>query len=82
MSAASEVRSSTGAEPEQSDSLAPEDSFLVQIRGGSRLDERSISGRVEYLRSGESEQFGSLAELLDFVARYFGGPVPLLELDF
>ena len=60
----------TGAE-EPSGSLDPEDSFLVQIRGGSRLAERAISGRIEHLHSGDSEQFASLAELFDFLTRHF-----------
>jgi hypothetical protein len=56
-----------------SGTIAPEDSFLVQIRGGSRLSDRAVLGRIEHLHSGESVQFGSLGELLDFVARHFGG---------
>lgn len=52
-------------------SIAPEDSFLVQIRGGSRPADRVVSGRIEHLSSGDSEPFQSLAELIDFVGRYF-----------
>jgi hypothetical protein len=65
---------SKGARPESGASgiIAPEDSFLVQIRGGSRLSDRAVLGRIEHLHSGQSEQFGSLAELLAFVARHFG----------
>ena len=54
-------------------SIAPEDSFLVQVRGGSCLADQAISGRIEHLHSGKSEPFGSLAELFDFLGRYFGG---------
>jgi hypothetical protein len=51
--------------------IAPEDSFLVQVRSGSRVAEQAISGRIEHLHSGRSESFGSLAELIDFLARHF-----------
>lgn len=44
----------------------------MQIRGSSRLAEQAVSGRIEHLHSGMSEQFGSLAEMLDFLARHFG----------
>ena len=50
--------------------IAPEDNFLVQVRGGSRPAERAVSGRIEHLYSGQSEPFGSLAELLDFLTRH------------
>ena len=59
-------------QPEHPGGIAPEDSFLVQIRGGSRPAEQAISGRVEHLHSGDSEQFGSMSEMLAFVARHFG----------
>jgi hypothetical protein len=52
--------------------IDPEDSFLVQLRGGSRLADRDVSGRIEHLHSGISEPFGSLAELFAFLGRYFG----------
>jgi hypothetical protein len=52
--------------------IAPEDSFLVQLRGGSRLADRAVSGRIEHLHSGVSEPFGSLTELFAFLGRHFG----------
>jgi hypothetical protein len=33
---------------------------------------RRLSGRIEHIVSGASEQFGSLAGLLDFMARHAG----------
>ncbi|MFN2427972.1 MAG: hypothetical protein ABR587_16165 [Candidatus Binatia bacterium] len=60
------------AAPSASGGIDPEDSFLVQIRGGSRVDEHVVSGRIEHLHSGQSEPFGSLTEMLDFLARHFG----------
>jgi hypothetical protein len=59
-------------ETASSGSIAPEDSFLVQIRGGSRLADCAVSGRIEHLHSAISEPFGSLAELVDFLDRHFG----------
>jgi hypothetical protein len=59
-------------EPAAPGTIAPEDSFLVQIRGGSRLADRAVSGRIEHLHSAISEPFGSLAELVDFLGRHFG----------
>jgi len=79
-------QSSNGAEPDpghgRGDAIAPEANFLVQIRGTSRPADSAISGRVEHLHSGSSEQFGSLAGLLDFLSRYVDGAVApaLLEL--
>lgn len=76
-------QSSDGAEPDRGrgDAIAPEANFLIQIRGTSRPAESAISGRVEHLHSGSSEQFGSLAGLLDFLARYFGAAVSAAQLE-
>jgi hypothetical protein len=76
-------QSSSGAEPDggHGGAIAPEDSFLIQVRGTSRPAESAISGRVEHLHSGSSEQFGSLAGLLDFLSRYIGGAVPTAQLE-
>jgi hypothetical protein len=75
-------QSSSAAEPDRGHggSMAPEDSFLVQVRGTSRPAESAISGRVEHLHSGSSEQFGSLAGLLDFLSRYVGGAAATAQL--
>jgi hypothetical protein len=71
-------RPATGGTPEtgESGSIAPEDSFLVQIRGGSRPADEAVRGRIEHLYTGVSEPFETLAELLDFLGRYFGRPAP------
>jgi hypothetical protein len=61
-----------GPDPDSAAAIAPEDSFLIQVRGGSRPAERAVSGRIEHLHSGTSEPFGTLAEMLDFLARHFG----------
>ena len=62
--------------------LKPDRAFLVQLRqeAGGR---RRLSGRVEHVMTGASEQFGSLAALLDFMARFtapattrFAAPAP------
>jgi len=76
-------QSSNGAEPDcgPGGGIAPEDSFLIQVRGSSRPAESAISGRVEHLHSGSSEQFGSLAGLLDFLAKYFGAAVATAQLE-
>ena len=70
----------SGPDPTSTDGgsggIEPEDSFLVQLRGSSRLAERAVSGRVEHLFSGASERFDSLDELLGFVGRYFGRSRP------
>ncbi len=58
--------------PDADGGIAPEDSFLVQLRNGSRLADRDVRGRIEHLFSGQSEPFGSLSELFDFLSRHFG----------
>jgi hypothetical protein len=49
--------------------LKADRAFLVQLRVESD-GHRRFSGRIEHVVSGESELFGSLAGLLDFMARY------------
>jgi hypothetical protein len=68
-------------EPASPGTIAPEDSFLVQIRGGSRLADSAVSGRIEHLHSAISEPFGSLAELVDFLDRHFGKRGPGADGD-
>lgn len=50
--------------------LAPEGTFVIQLRSGSDVAHGAISGRVEHVVSGESEPFASLAEALEFMARH------------
>lgn len=49
--------------------LPPDRAFLVQLRAESD-GRRRLSGRIEHVVSGASEQFSSLAALLDFMARH------------
>jgi hypothetical protein len=46
--------------------LRPDGAFVVQLRTDADGRER-LSGRVEHVTSGRSEQFESLAELLRFI---------------
>lgn len=48
--------------------LKPDGAFLVQLRDDT--SGRRLSGRIEHVVSGESEHFGSLTALLDFMARH------------
>jgi len=60
--------------------LLPETTFLVQLRSDCRPEDSRVSGRVEHLRSGNSEPFASLAELLTYMARHTrqaDGPDPV-----
>jgi hypothetical protein len=50
--------------------LAPGGTFVVQLRAGSDVTQRQLSGRVEHVVSGESEPFASLDALLAFMARF------------
>ena len=50
--------------------LAPERTFVVQLRSGSDLAKRQVHGRVEHVVSGESEPFASLDALLAFMTRH------------
>jgi hypothetical protein len=51
--------------------LKPDRAFLVQLRPESD-GRRRLSGRIEHVMSGASEQFSSLTALLDFMARFAG----------
>ncbi len=55
--------------PPQAGRLAPEGTFVIQLRSDSDLERRQLSGRVEHVMSGESEPFASLDALLSFLAR-------------
>ena len=50
--------------------MAPGGTFVVQLRAGSDVSQRQLSGRVEHVVSGESEPFASLEALLAFMARF------------
>jgi hypothetical protein len=54
--------------------LKPDRAFLIQLRPESDGRQR-LSGRIEHVMTGASEQFSSLTALLDFMAR-FAGPAP------
>jgi hypothetical protein len=41
--------------------------FVVQFRANANVAEGRVSGRVEHVRTGDAEHFGSLAELLAFI---------------
>lgn len=73
-------RPSSEAAP-ASGAIAPEDSFLVQIRGTSRPADGLLVGRVEHLHSGASQPFGSLSELHEFLATRFSGAVHAASFD-
>lgn len=60
---------------ESDDALEPAGTFVVQLRAGSDVARKRISGRVEHVMSGESQRFASLADLLAFMARR-GAPTP------
>jgi hypothetical protein len=51
-------------------SLAPEGIFVVHLRSDSVAGRQHLVGRVEHVKSGDSEQFASLAALLAFVERH------------
>ena len=53
--------------------LLPAGTFVVQVRAGSDVPRQRVSGRVEHVMSGESQPFGSLADLLGFMARHTEG---------
>lgn len=48
--------------------LKPEGAFLVQLREPSTT--RRLTGRIEHVVSGESEQFASLTALVAFMTRH------------
>ena len=49
---------------------APAGIFVLHLRSDSDASRRRLIGRVEHVMSGDSEGFGSLAELLAFIDRY------------
>ena len=59
-----------GSDKQPSAALAPERTFVVQLRSDSDLAQRQVHGRVEHVVSGESEPFASLDALLAFMSRH------------
>ena len=51
-------------------SLPPEGIFVIHVRSDSDPARRHLVGRVEHVKSGDSEQFASLEALLAFVDRH------------
>ena len=58
---------------ERAPSLAPEGIFVVHLRSDSVPGRQHLVGRVEHVKSGDSEQFASLAALLAFIERHMVG---------
>jgi hypothetical protein len=50
--------------------LMPEGMFVLHLRSDSAAAQQYLVGRVEHLKSGNSEPFGSLAALLGFIERH------------
>ena len=48
--------------------LSPHWAFVVQLREGTSLTPQGVQGRVEHVTSGQVTDFGSVAELLAFMA--------------
>ena len=53
-------------------SLPPDGIFVVHVRSDSVTARQHLVGRVEHLKSGDSEHFRSLAALLGFIDRHVG----------
>ena len=51
-------------------SLEPEGIFVLHLRSDSAAAVERLVGRVEHVKSGESEPFTSLAALLAFIDRH------------
>jgi hypothetical protein len=62
-----------GSDAPAGQSLQPEYTFVVQLRGGPATSRQRLQGRVEHVVSGEVVRFRSTAELVEFLAR---GGVP------
>lgn len=54
--------------------LRAEGVFVVHLRANSDPEQRLVNGRIEHVKSGQSEAFVSLAGLLDFMARSLPPP--------
>jgi len=51
-------------------SLTPDGIFVIQLRSDSAAERQHLIGRVEHVKSGDSEQFASLTALLGFIDRH------------
>jgi hypothetical protein len=49
--------------------LSPQWAFVVQLREGTALTPQGVQGRVEHIVTGQRTDFGSLGELLAFMAQ-------------
>jgi hypothetical protein len=59
--------------------LTPEGMFVIHLRSDSAAARQHLVGRVEHVKSGDSEAFASLGALLGFIDRHAPGtaqPVP------
>lgn len=65
--------------------LTPEGMFVIHLRSDSAAARQHLVGRVEHVKSGDSESFASLAALLGFIDRHTPGtarPVPNASATF
>jgi hypothetical protein len=53
--------------PRQSQGLAPEHTFVVQLRGAPAVRSEDLQGRVEHVVSGAALRFRTTAELVAFL---------------
>jgi hypothetical protein len=51
-------------------SLTPDGIFVLHLRSDSDTGHEHLVGRVEHVKSGESEPFSSLGALLGFIHRH------------
>ncbi len=54
--------------------LAPERTFVIQLRAGSDFGRRRVHGRIEHVVTGDSEPFTSLEEAVAFMSRHLAPP--------
>lgn len=59
--------------------LPAQRAFVVQIHAAAPVADRSLAGRVEHVVSGRATHFGSVDELLAFMARVLDVPDSQLE---
>ena len=62
----------------QAPSLGPDGIFVIHVRSDSAAVRQHLVGRVEHVRSGDSEQFASLPALLGFIDRHVA---PVADAD-
>jgi len=61
---------STPTAPRSDPLLSPDGIFVLHLRSDSAPAGEHVVGRIEHLKSGDSETFASLAGLLRFIDRY------------